>query len=311
MKLSSSTLLLEARLADIERSFGSVLQDYERENLPDCLYHYTTWGGFCGIVKSQKFWATDHHDTNDPNEMKSVDELILGAAERLRASLHPMNTRGLSSFIENYGSTRFPDRTPVYLTCFSATPGNQHLWCEYADREGGVCLGIPLLNEKPPEEEQARLSRRLCRVRYSKDVLKSEIETLFSGVCEMNLRLKRSHGDLETPLEKQTHMALVIAAALVSCSAKEPKWDPEGECRQIVIPSYRDPPKPLTRTRESDGKTIHYLELRARAQGRIALSKVLLGSKCPRSTADAQEELRNAGYRDDMPPIIPWSLSPG
>lgn len=36
----------------------------------DILYHYTNFGGFSGIIKSQKLWGTDIKYLNDAQELK-------------------------------------------------------------------------------------------------------------------------------------------------------------------------------------------------------------------------------------------------
>src|SRR5204862_6099100 len=67
--------------ASIEGDFKRIEEKAEQRirklpAVPDVLYHYTNMLGLCGIIDSQRFWATDIRYLNDSKEMSHCRQLF-------------------------------------------------------------------------------------------------------------------------------------------------------------------------------------------------------------------------------------------
>jgi len=102
------------------------------------LYHYTTYAGFLGIIKSTKLWATNIHYLNDFEEFKHG----LGIAKRIairRASVatsqdKPLFDR-LASVVEQY------EKVHLFVSSFTENGDILSQWRGYSSN-GGVSLGF-------------------------------------------------------------------------------------------------------------------------------------------------------------------------
>src|SRR2546428_4307826 len=108
---------------------------------PSILYHYTTWTGAEGILSSQRFWATAHDCTNDPAELVSANDAILGAVADLRASCTGYIAKVMRGFEASYEDKHISKSGLIYLACFSAARDDANQWRRYGDQGRGVCLG--------------------------------------------------------------------------------------------------------------------------------------------------------------------------
>jgi hypothetical protein len=298
---------MDHELDELMRSFASIQADHLKEDQPAFLYHYTKWDGFCGIMNDQRFWATDHRDTNDKDELQSADEIIVSTARQLQQRNRRGSIPALDKFVEKYAETRIRDRLPVYLTCFSTTSDNQDLWGREYAGSNGVCLGIRLLDEKTPEEYEGSVDFFFRRVRYSEDEWKAEVETVFKRVCAEYFRYGKAHRGHHVPIQAhiETHITLSYLAAVAACSAKLSKWEKEAEWRYIAIRGRESRHEPEVRNR-SDGSEVRFLRVKVREQpNRIALSEVRLGPECEHGVAEVEAILTEAGYtNEERPPII-------
>ncbi|MER5837600.1 hypothetical protein ABT116_44380, partial [Streptomyces sp. NPDC002130] len=81
----------------------------------DILYHYTNFGGFSGIIKSQKLWGTDIKYLNDAQELKYSAGLMAEIFHSLAQEL-PDLTEEERRECGDFFTTEGPDhRDPSYL----------------------------------------------------------------------------------------------------------------------------------------------------------------------------------------------------
>ena len=131
--------------------FDRAVEGSARAQAPPVLYHYTSWQGAEGILKTNTIWATSHDCTNDPAEIVAADETILKVARELRDGVKGPSSRDvLTKFIDNYPGLHVAKMVQIYLACFSVARDDRNQWCAYADHGRGVALGLRVLDELPP-----------------------------------------------------------------------------------------------------------------------------------------------------------------
>src|SRR3569623_156181 len=96
--------------------------------VPDTLYHYTTFDGLHGILRSDALWATFSRALNDGTE-GSYGRISLRNSNILPARMdRPMGCEvGPAS---------------VFVTCFCEDPDLLSMWRSYSAQGGGFCLGF-------------------------------------------------------------------------------------------------------------------------------------------------------------------------
>jgi hypothetical protein len=149
----------------LDRMFDGFVHDSFKVNSPAVLYHYTSWSGAEGILRSQQFWATAHDCTNDQAELRSADESIRQVARDLRKRSYGAAAATLDKLLEGYPTLQISKLRTVYMTCFSVARDDKEQWRKYADDGRGVCLGVRVLNEQPMEETDR--ATKIARVDYS------------------------------------------------------------------------------------------------------------------------------------------------
>jgi hypothetical protein len=95
---------------------------------PECVYHYTTAGGFAGILEQKAIRATNFSFLNDPTEVKYGKNVVESEIATL--------SRGVSPFFQKFlgDLSRHPTiKTPaeVYVTSFSALDDDLSQWRAY------------------------------------------------------------------------------------------------------------------------------------------------------------------------------------
>ena len=294
------------RLA-LDRMFDRVVRGALEVKPPEVLYHYTTWTGVKGILSSQRFWATAHDCTNDEAELVSADSVIIDAVNGLRQNSVGAAAEVLDLFIENYAREQVTLVIPVYLACFSVLQDDEEQWKRYGDNGAGICLGIRMLKELPPEDPA--LGSALIKVDYSESSWRQKVKANMGKVCAILGRARTLPNNKKLGLS-----ALYRIAAFASIMAKQPRWEVEQEYRHVTIvhPDARIEPK----ERYSEGRTIRYLPILVREEGkRIAFAEVIIGPNQDIEGARTRlkEILANNRYRVgdiEYPAISTSALAP-
>ena len=157
-------MLTSLRRTKTQAKLDRLVDESFAEPAPSVLFHYTTWAGFDGIVRTQTLWHTAHDCTNDPAELTSADERIL---------------KFLREFARSFEPTRISRKTTLYLACFSLARDKVSQWRDYADSGQGVCLGINVLKEEVHDEHSPNLARASHRVLYEESRWTSLLEKAF------------------------------------------------------------------------------------------------------------------------------------
>jgi hypothetical protein len=277
----------------LDRMFDRVVVGYTSGiEVPRVLYHYTGWEGAKGIISSQQFWATAHGCTNDEAELVSADSIIVEVAKEYRENSFGPAAKVLDLFVAEYPKKQIAKMITVCLACFSVARDDKSQWIRYGDNGNGICLGVRVIDEAPPE----RSNGRLVIVDYSEASWRKTLREEFGKVCSV----LSQPGVLTSPSNcKLGVSALNRIAAFASISAKRRQWTCEQEVRHatLVPPGSRAQLK----ERKSGGQMIQYLPVTVRADGkRIAFLEIIIGPN--RSVEGTRERLaevlKEAGYKD-------------
>lgn len=135
---------------DLEEAVGRIRRHLYPRQLPQALYHYTSFDGALGVIGSQTLWATCVEDLEDQAEIRHGIEMVQAEVQR-RQDLHPASfpQRVLRSLSEAL-STR---RAWTFVACFRAKRVRQE--------RGPYCLQFDTLSNWEP---------RLCLPGMSADV---------------------------------------------------------------------------------------------------------------------------------------------
>ena len=289
----------------LDRMFDRTVNSVFAKGVPKALYHYTNWAGAEGIISTQEFWATAHDCTNDEAELVSANDIIVEVVKSLRANATRFTLQILNEFLRSYDTSQVSQVIPLYLTSFSALRDDKEQWKKYADNGRGLCLGVPILNELPPDNPGT--ASATMKVDYSESAWRDGVQDGMRKICDvLNRALPTLHN------QRLALSALYRIAAFTSMSAKQQQWEVEQEYRHVTMVHMGADVKP--QERERDGKTIRYLPVLVR-RGRIAFAEIVIG---PNRDAQAAEEhlkkvLEAAGYKPgdlEYPAIVPSSLAP-
>ena len=273
----------------LEQMFDQVVRDTHNVPAPGVLYHYTTWAGAQGILSSQRFWATAHDCTNDEAELVSADSIIIEVANELRKNATGAAAKVLDLFLNGYPSLQVTRLITVCLACFSVARDDKEQWERYGDDGRGICLGISLLDEPSPKNPPAAL----IKVDYSESSWRDTLRKGFGKLCSIFSRAEDSPQNCELGLS-----AIYRIAVFASITAKRAEWAAEQEFRHVTL--VRENAGIQLRERESAGKTMRYLPISLRAEGkRIALAEIIIGSN--QNAEDTREQLKrllaDKGYK--------------
>jgi len=197
---------------------------------PALLCHYTSMEGLSGILRQQRFRATDHHDVADKGELGAAEGRIDAVLTDLASSASKDGRDVLAEFHKFYSNRRLRDYVTIYLSCFTSRRDELFHWQEFCP-SGGACLVLRALpDEKPPDTYRGqKLGRSAHEVVYVESVWSERLLHGFAGVLAEYERC-RTEADLwgfsfEARRAAIVHMALVASYAGVS--SKRAKYSPE------------------------------------------------------------------------------------
>ncbi len=181
---------------------------------PKVLYHYTTWSGAEGVVRSQRFWATAHDCTDDEAELRSADATIMEVATDLRKNAKGAAAAVLDLFLERYTSLQITKLTTIYLSCFSVTRDDKEQCRKYANDGRGVCIGIRVVEEPGPKHTDRGTA--IVKVDYSESSWHATLSENFKKICSVMEKAAVTRKNIELGL-----FALHRIAAFASIGAKQ------------------------------------------------------------------------------------------
>ncbi len=197
------------------------------------LYHYTSFTGLLGIVKSQALWASDIRFLNDAAEMKNTADLLRDEISR-RSEIGQGNLKLLNQF-RDWLSHRITDGNMLFVV--SLTPKGNLLsqWRGYCPLGKGISIGFnPIIISHCAAMQSFQIGKCIYDNEQQKEISKQiidEIESLAVDKGE-NAEVSKRHPtqSFYDIFEEVENDLLRIAAIL-----KHPSFNKEEEWR-IVSP---------------------------------------------------------------------------
>jgi hypothetical protein len=197
---------------------------------PSVLYHYTSWEAAEQIAQSQRFWATAHDCTNDPEELAYADATILEAARQAELRCNGLPQQLVRLFRNTYSVTRIGDSHRTYLVCFSMHRDDPNQWKEYGQGGAGVCFGLRLFSI--PEPLVPNVATGLLPVSYGDVELRQQLDEWLDRFARI---IERSDPPDCEETWRNALDTLKTTAAAWALSTKAPQWKDEHEVRTIFL----------------------------------------------------------------------------
>ena len=219
------------------------------------LYHYTTFTGLLGIVKSRALWASDIRYMNDSAELRHTADLIHTEVQERLDSGHP-NPNLLVQFVD-WVSHRITSGHMLFGASFRSQGNLLSQWRGYSLPGKGVSLGFcPEYILRCAKRQQFMIGKCIYEPARQRTVIRQvvdAVETLAKDpagektAAERSVRYREAFATMETGL-------LRIAAIL-----KHPSFREEKEWR-IVSPVIKNDAEAPILFREGRAMLVPYIE---------------------------------------------------
>jgi len=249
-----------------------VIDDILKPQMPDQLYHYTSFGGLLGIVQSKSMWASDIHYLNDEQEFEfglaTLRDVIRENETRVAKESDRDLLRVLAAQMDHVVATN------VLVASFSEVDDLLSQWRGYCPNGKGVSIGFFASDLSRAAELQ---HFRLVKVAYGTDIARKVATELVANALSMDV-----HGGLEALRGVAEYFALQVS--LIGPALKHDAFSEEREWR-LVSPLMATQ-KPELKVRETSGRLVPYLNFGLSGRrGRLRLSHVRVGPASDRTRA--------------------------
>lgn len=138
------------------------IRDLLNTPIPEKLWHYTSVGGFHGIVTSKTIFATDTRFLNDREEFihaRKIANEVVEETEEVGPNGLPMRQFLRAAVDQAFvAGPVSPSQTQIYVAAFSAHEDQLSQWRGYSYGSSGVSLGFQLSALRP----SPAANRALC-----------------------------------------------------------------------------------------------------------------------------------------------------
>lgn len=243
-----------------------------KPQLPDQLYHYTSFRGLLGIVKSKSLWASDIHYLNDEQELDfglaTIREVIEERTKSARDEHDSMLLQELSSHMDNLA------RTKVLVASFSEVDDLLSQWRGYCPNGKGVSIGFYADDlDKAAELQHFRLVKVVYGQSVARDVAIELVDTARGMDTSGGAKALSGIADIFA-----FQLGLVVPALKHHAFSEEREW-------RLVSPLMSTQRQHL-RVRETDGRLVPYLAfVLAESEHNLRMSHVRVGPASDRGRA--------------------------
>ncbi len=242
----------------------------------ETLYHYTTFNGLLGIVKSGALWASDIRYMNDSAEMRHTADLIGSEIAERIAGGHS-NPKLLNQFLD-WVSHRFTNGHMLFAASFRSNGNLLSQWRGYSSLGKGVSIGFdPDHLLKCAQRQSFQVGRCIYEPEEQNSLIKQVVDVVEVLAAEYGRAFdesgRQSSQFYHSVFEKIESDLLRIAAIL-----KHPSFQEEDEWR-IVSPVLTDYVNSPVLFREGTSMLVPYIEfsLLCEKYGKIPLKHIFLG----------------------------------
>ncbi len=78
---------VEGKAEELTKKIEAFLNTID-ETSSSTIFHYTTYKGLEGILKTRRLWLTDHKYLNDPSEIEHGKKILLDCIDKQRSMQH-------------------------------------------------------------------------------------------------------------------------------------------------------------------------------------------------------------------------------
>jgi hypothetical protein len=249
---------------------------------PDFLFHYTSPGGLCGILRSRSVWASDVRFLNDAKEAMYTMDLV-----RSRITL---KSSDLPSDLERrwLRALKIAEETRAYVSCFSRRGDSLSQWRAYA--RAGYAIGISA--EALLEIAKAQPVRTLllpCKYDHNEHI--RIVDWMLDRLVDAHGAALRD-GQMEAVSLHAHEVALYGSVVLLSASFKHPSFAEEHEWRLVQIPQDPEVADDGLQVRDSGRWLVPYRTIPlTQAESPLALRQIVIGPSPHPELAKAAAEV--------------------
>ncbi len=253
------------------------LADSLYSSIPEnTLYHYTSFSGLLGIVKSKALWASDIRFLNDAAELKNTADLLQNEISR-RLLIGQGNPTLLNQF-RDWLSHRITDGGMLFV--ISLTPNGNLLsqWRGYCPFGNGISIGFnPTMISQCANTQSFQIGKCIydneMHTTISKKII-DVIESLAFDKGENKVASKRHPTESFYDIFEGIEQVLLRIAAIL----KHPSFKEEEEWR-IVSPIFTNYVESPINYREGVSMLLPYIEFSLIQEGvtKIEIQHIFLG----------------------------------
>ena len=220
----------------------------------ETLYHYTTFTGLLGIVKSGSLWASDIRYMNDSAEMRHTADLIGSEINKRIVGGHS-NSNLLNQFLD-WVSHRFTNGHMLFAASFRSNGNLLSQWRGYSSLGKGVSIGFdPGHLLKCAQRQSFQVGRCIYEPEEQNRLIKQVVDSVEAlGSEYIGDQSQHSSRSYHSVFENIESDLLRIAAIL-----KHPSFREEDEWR-IVSPVLTDYVTSPVLFREGTSMLVPYME---------------------------------------------------
>jgi len=238
------------------------------------LYHYTTFSGLLGIVRSRALWASDIRYMNDSAELRHTADLI-GAEVRERIDTGHANSGLLSLFLD-WVAHRITNGHMLFGASFRSHGNLLSQWRGYSSPGKGVSLGFcPDYILRCAQQQQFMIGKCIYEPARQRALIRQVVDAVEKRAAEL------SCGDLSaggrSPPYREAFAAMETDLLRIAAILKHPSFREEKEWR-VVSPVIVNTAEAPILFREGHAMLVPYIEFELSLEGKpLAMDHLYLG----------------------------------
>lgn len=215
-----------AAATQLRRNLGNddSVEQFLDTPIPERLWHYTSYLGFLGIIKTGTVWATEARHSRDRTEFIHARELCL-------EYLNKFDTQGnsdiayLKESLQRVVVSEFAEgslsegKNEVFIASFSSVGDLKSQWDRYADHEKGVSIAFDLRSARPPK--QLNVAATLAPCIYEEVNAKRVLGAALGHYLVTAIEMSRRSNDLNWMAQRYRDWTLVDSIYGIQSNSEE------------------------------------------------------------------------------------------
>lgn len=275
------------------------------------VYHYTTWGGFRGIMENQSFWLHSIFGMNDDTEMDYGSGIAHDILRRRNIAACIADDEMVKVFLGPQLApdrlTRIKERFDFYSISFGERDDHRQ-WHRYGDKHRGVAIGLAprLFANINPHDAAPEDKIYVARVLYGLSACAERHRTAIDVTFDL-LEIARQRGLITTDaaglaftIAMATHMAVPLIWNSITTKSRD--WEHEHELRMLAVNELTRPHLPIHH-REYGGRTRSYVIIPMPLREEGMITEIVVGADAHVGAEAEVEGLLRAHSTGAIPPI--------